>query len=136
MLGAIGCRMKVDILIILVKTTIATMIGKIGITIPREEILNATAMQTIARGRQANIMTIAVMLTVTATLVIVTIMILSMKEGIVEEEIVIEIMKTTAMIDRDQEMNTDIGMVEGEMNRRVAEVERNTDTIAVLMTTL
>lgn len=81
-------------------------------------------------------MTIAVMLTVTATLVIVTIMILSMKEGIVEEEIVIEIMKTTAMIDRDQEMNTDIGMVEGEMNRRVAEVERNTDTIAVLMTTL
>ena len=125
--------MKGDIRIILFKTTIGTIMGKIGITIPQEEILNATAMQMMARGRQANITMIAAMLSVITTLVIVAIMILSTKEGTAEEEIVIEIMKTTDMIDRDQEMNTDIGMIEDEMNHPVAKVGRNMDTIVITL---
>lgn len=126
-----------EIPIILVRTTIATMIEKM---IPREEILNAIATEAIAA-----ILTVTVTATMIAiaivTLVIVAIMIRNMIGDPMEEEIAmvrvfeVEITKTTAMIDRDQEMSIATEMTEDETNRRVAGVGRNIDTIAILQAT-
>ena len=122
--------MMTEISIILVRTTIATMIEKM---IPPEEILNAIATEAIAA-----ILTVTATMIAIVTLVIAAITIQSMVGDTMEEEIGMarvfeaEITKTTAMIDRDQEMSIATEMTEDETNCRVAGVGRNIDTIVIL----